>query len=240
MTIQLERPQPRRRPRRRSWLVVGTVLLAVGLTVLGAIGWTTWRDDETMARAQESAGAELQHRWSVPDDGAALRYGDPVARITIPRFGADWSYTILEGTGQDVLAEGPGHYPGSAGPGALGNFAVAGHRVGHHGVFDDAAELQPCDAIVVETRTQVLTYRMLPTPGEAAGSCATPPTSVPGREIVTPDADRVLWPVPDTTPTTKPYLALITLTTCHPRFSARQRMIIHGVLTDVREKGVSA
>jgi sortase A len=236
MTIQLDHPQPRQGRRRRPWLVVGTVLLLVGLIVLGGIGWSLWRDDVTMQRAQQAAGAELQRQWSVPDDGSVLRYGDPVATITIPRFGADWRYTILHGTGQDVLADGPGHYPGSAGPGALGNFALAGHRVGHDGVFDDAAELRPCDPIIVETRTQVLTYRMLPSPGEPSGTCTTPATTVPGREIVTPDADRVLWPVPDTTPTTTPDLALITLTTCHPRFSARQRMIIHGVLTDAREK----
>jgi sortase A len=236
MTVQIDRPRLQQRRRRRPWLVVGVALLVVGLTVLGAIGWSLWRDDVTMQRAQQVAGAQLQQRWSIPDGGTALRYGDPVAKISIPRFGADWSYTILEGTGQDILADGPGHYPGTAGPGALGNFALAGHRVGHDGVFDDAAELQPCDAIIVETRTQVLTYRMLPSPGEPSGTCSTPPTSVPGREIVTPDADRVLWPVPDTTATTRPQLALITLTTCHPRFSARQRMIIHGVLTDVREK----
>src|SRR6185312_11348388 len=82
--------------------------------------------------------------------GTAGRYGSPLARLHVPW--RERPYTVLEGAGQDVLARGPGHYPGTALPGEVGNVALAGHRVGHGAPFDPAGTLVSCDAVVVETR----------------------------------------------------------------------------------------
>lgn len=59
-----------------------------------------------------------------PDNGQAF------SRIYIPRLGPDYQYAVLAGTSQDVLAAGPGHYMDTQAPGELGNFAIAGHRMG--------------------------------------------------------------------------------------------------------------
>ncbi|WP_168172365.1 class E sortase [Pseudonocardia sp. EC080610-09] len=228
------RPGPARSG--RAWRRAGAALLVLALVLAGGLGYSVWRDHTVMAQGQQEAGAELVQAWAGQQAAparsvtAGLAEGDPFARIQIPRFGDDWSYTILQGTSQDVLARGPGHYPRSADPGELGNFALAGHRVGHAGVFDRAAELQPCDPIVVTTATTHYTYKVLPYPGADATDCDLPATATVGRQIVTPDASEVLNPVPGQAADTPPAAALITLTTCHPRYAAQQRMIIHGVL----------
>ena len=88
--------------------------------------------------------------------------GQGIAKMFIPALGADYEFTIIEGTTQADLAIGPGHYTGTALPGQPGNFAVAGHRVGEGDPFNDIDLVQPCDAIVVETQSDWYVYRMLP------------------------------------------------------------------------------
>ncbi|MBV8160606.1 MAG: class E sortase, partial [Acidimicrobiia bacterium] len=55
---------------------------------------------------------------------------------------------MFEGVGLDVLANGPGHWPGTAMPGDNGNAVVAGHRVTHTHPFLDIDQLQPGDQVV--------------------------------------------------------------------------------------------
>ncbi|WP_273409124.1 sortase domain-bontaining protein [Corynebacterium ureicelerivorans] len=59
-------------------------------------------------------------------------------------------------------AHWPGHYPVTQLPGQDGNFAVAGHRVGKGAPFNDLGALEACDAVVVETKQEWVTYRVLP------------------------------------------------------------------------------
>ncbi|MFC7618440.1 sortase domain-bontaining protein [Actinokineospora soli] len=143
---------------------------------------------------------------------------------------------------------GPGHYADTAYPGEPGNFAVAGHRVGKGAPFNDIDLLNSCDAIVVETRYSWFVYRVLPKADEVDGwakeraadpRCAgvsplgAPYDGVVGQEIVSPGQGEVIAPVPG-----KPgaeasvgeRVTLMTLTTCHPRFSDRQRLIVHAVM----------
>jgi sortase (surface protein transpeptidase) len=181
--------------------------------------------------------------------------GKAFAKMYIPVFGPDYHFSIVEGTTDKHLEVGPGHYVGTALPGNPGNFAVAGHRVGKGAPFNDLDLLSSCDAIVVETQATWVVYRMLPTSGEEAGwaegkaknpKCAkvaplkdsANPASGPysktvGQEIVTPQQGEVISPVPHFTgelPVAE-QAALMTLTTCHPRFSDKQRLIVHAVLT---------
>jgi sortase A len=226
---------------------IGELLLTAGVVVLLFSGYllygTAWETD----RDQRSASAELDRQWAAlpgPDAPAAPAppvdapaNGEPVARLHVPRFGR--AFTVLEGTGQAVLARGPGHYPGTALPGGIGNTAVAGHRVGHGAPFDPADTLRSCDPVVVESRDTWWVYRVLPLPGEEAdwalsagtrpGCAGVVPVGVPGREVVDP-ADRTVIAAVPGRPTAVPQLALLTLTTCNPRFSARQRLIVHAVL----------
>jgi sortase A len=186
----------------------------------------------------------------VADPGARRRNyqtidGQGFAKIFVPAFGADYAFTIIEGTSTDDLYAGPGHYADTQYPGEPGNFAVAGHRVSKGSPFNQLALLASCDALVIETQSDWFVYRVLPMQNEAAGwdaakhaHCAgvSAPTGqyarTVGREITVPSDYAQVLPVPHVSSSSVPAAAqrLITLTTCHPQFSDAERMIVHGVL----------
>ncbi len=83
----------------------------------------------------------------------------------MPAFGEDYAVPLLEGVDDDALASGLGHFPDAADPGAVGNFALAGHRVTHGEPLRDLPGLRVGDEVVVETRDAVYTY-VLDTGGE--------------------------------------------------------------------------
>ena len=177
--------------------------------------------------------------------------GQGFAKIYVPSFGADYSFTIIEGTSTNDLYVGPGHYSDSQYPGEQGNFAVAGHRVSKGSPFNELGLLNSCDALVIETQSDWFVYRVLPMQGDVASwkttqhaHCAgvSPQTGqyaqTFGREITVPSDYAQVLPVPHVESATVPANAerLITLTTCHPQFSDTQRMIIHGVLVKTYKK----
>ena len=224
-------------------MAIGTVLLAVVVQQVHGTG-------QTFQVAQRDAAVTLQARWEQPVPSAAtVPEGEGIVRLYAPRLGPDFAYTVVAGTTQDALARGPGHYTGSALPGQPGNFAVAGHRVTHGAPFGDVDRLESCDALVVETDASWFVYRVLPMPEEAPGWAAgkgaqercrgvaplpAPYRDVTGQLVVEPQAVTRIAPVPgmlpgeDLAPAAR--ARLITLTTCHPRYSARERLIVHGVL----------
>ncbi|MFP5068501.1 class E sortase [Pseudonocardia nantongensis] len=217
------------------WRIGGALLLLAGLVTAGLLGAAAAQDRLKFAEGQSQAKAALDqagaaepvvgHSEGAPD-------GTPLARMRIPRLGTDMDYVVLQGTGPDVLSRGPGHYRATAGPGEVGNFAVAGHRNGRAGVFEQLDQLRPCDVIEVATETRYLTYEVLPYADSSTTNCGLAPGPVPGRQIVTPSRDDVLNPVPGQKETAEATAALITLTTCHPWNSSAQRLIVHGVLTE--------
>lgn len=210
---------------------VGQTLITLGVVVLLFIVYEVWVTDQINEGVQSELTQDLRQRWETdedplqrPDGGPAqLPLGEGFAFIRIPSFGLDYVRLILEGTDEDKLTEGPGHYPDSALPGEVGNFAMAGHRVGKGSPFLNLDRLEPGDAIIIETSQTWYVYRML------AESGADDAEGIPGREIVDPGAIDVVDPVPGA-PGAEPTRSLLTLTTCHPKFSASQRMIIHAEL----------
>jgi LPXTG-site transpeptidase (sortase) family protein len=171
--------------------------------------------------------------------------GEGFAKIYVPAFGADYVFTIVEGTDPDDLYVGPGHYADTQFPGQQGNFAVAGHRVSKGSPFNDLGLLASCDSLVIETQDDWFVYRVLPMQDEVATWTTTKRDHCAGvnvqegqyaqafgRTIVDPGDYQVVLPVPgvDSLAVPKNAERLITLTTCHPQFSDAQRMIIHGVL----------
>ncbi len=180
--------------------------------------------------------------------------GQGFANIYIPAFGPDYNYTIVEGTTTDDLYGSPGHYDDTQYPGELGNFAVAGHRVSKGSPFNALGVLSSCDAMIIETRDDWFVYRVLPmadqaadwNPGSRAECADVSPLGgdyqgVFGREITLPSDYPQVLPVPHRDVSGAAGLAaatqrLITLTTCHPQFSDRERMIVHGVLTKTYAK----
>jgi sortase A len=249
--------------------VTGELLITMGLVVLLFVVYEVYVTDWLSAGKQRDATAALDQRWAsepppLPTQAANERTekfrpadGEGFAKLYVPVFGSDFVFTVLEGTTDQVLEVGPGHYKGTAFPGEPGNFAVAGHRVGKGAPFNDLHLLRSCDALVVETAQHWLIYRVLPMPEEVAGWAAgrgvdprcvsvnplgEPYAGVAGREIVRPTQREVVAPVPgrpelsfDLLPPNQ-RAALITLTTCHPQFSAKERLIVHGVLVKVYPK----
>ena len=200
---------------------VGQLMLTVGYVLILFVVYELWVTDLQSNARQDELTAELREEWTQPAAvPAELQGGEAFALLHIPRLGADYARAIVEGTGTEELEQGPGHYPGTAMPGQQGNFAVAGHRVGRGSPFLEIDVLRAGDPIVVETADSWYVYRVL---GPAQGG-------VPGQQVVSPSDVSVIAPTPSGPPDGSPTGAYLTLTTCHPEYSARQRLIVHAVL----------
>lgn len=163
-----------------------------------------------------------------PPGAVEADIGDPFAVLHLPRLGDDWSRVVVEGASEVQLERGPGHYTGTAMPGQQGNFAVAGHRVGRGSPFLDLDRMRPGDPVVVETDDSWFVYRVL---GDAAsGDFDGDPSGIPGRQIVRPSQVEVISPTPGGPATGEASGAYLTLTTCHPKYSAQQRLVVHARL----------
>jgi sortase (surface protein transpeptidase) len=226
---------------------VGQTLITFGLVALLFVVYELWVTDVLAARQQDRLSEEIQHLWrdaptvtppeAAPSDTPApapaptpieVTLGEPFAVLHIPRLGAGWSRVVVEGAAEVQLAQGPGHYIGTALPGEQGNFAMAGHRVGRGSPFLDLDLMLPGDPIVVETAGDWFVYRFI---GEVAtGDFAGDPSGIPGQEIVGPADVAVISPTPGGAETDPPTGAYLTLTTCHPKYSARQRLVMHARL----------
>jgi sortase A len=137
----------------------------------------------------------------LPVDLPRPKPGEAMARIRIPKIGVD--KTVVEGVTLTQLKRGAGHYPESPLPGQKGNAAIAGHRTTYGAPFHNVDKLAKGDQIQVETIQGKFVYE------------------IDSIEIVKPDDVRVLDDKGDNR---------ITLTACHPKYSARERIIISGVL----------
>ena len=140
--------------------------------------------------------------------------GKAIATIRIPRLGSSWQQTVFNGISEKFLAKGLGYYPGTALPGALGNFAVAGHRVTQGHPFRELDRLVVNDPIAVQVGTKIYLYKVVNT------------------KIVSPTDIREIFPVPGNLNAIADK-AMLTFTTCHPKGSAKKRLVVHAVLDSV-------
>jgi sortase A len=201
---------------------LGEVLITLGMLLLLFVAWQLWWTDVTANRAQASTIQALEKGFGPagrPERRAAgpqatlrkVPLGQAFAIVRIPRFGADYARPVLEGTDRDTLIKGMGHYSGTAFPGQVGNFALAGHRTTYGRPLNNIDLLQKGDVIVVETKASYIVY------------------TVDRHVIVTPDKVEVIAPVPQR-PGAKPTQAWLTMTACHPKFSAQYRYIVFAKL----------
>jgi sortase A len=226
---------------------LGQTLITFGLVALLFVVYELWVTDIFAAQEQNHLSEQIHEQWAdaptvepAPADPAApapftpatidVGVGQPFAVLHIPRLagGDGYSRVVVEGVAQTQLAQGPGHYIGTAMPGQQGNVAFAGHRVGRGSPFLDLDQLRPGDPVVVETADAWFVYRVLGDP--ATGSFTSDPSGIPGQEIVRPTDVSVISPTPGGPAAGPASGAYLTLTTCHPKFSARQRLIIHARL----------
>ncbi len=197
--------------------VVGELLITAGVVVgLFTVYTLFWTGVET-ANEQEA----LEEQFSsvdpapTPDDPPATTdpglSGDAYARLTIPRLGDDWRWIVVQGVDLETLTRGPGHYPDTVDPGEVGNFAVAGHRATYGEPFAYLDRVQVGDEVRVERAGMLHTY------------------VVTESFITDPSDTDVLLPVPGQ-PGVEAKEAVLTLTTCHPRWSSNERLIVHAAL----------
>lgn len=207
----------------------GELLITFGLVVLLFAGYEIWGKAVIVEAHQNDLSSQLAQEWGAtadptvgpttgPATGPTVKpkppaEGRPVAGLYIPKFDKHW--VVVEGVSPEDIRYAPGRYPDSAMPGEVGNFSVAGHRI--RSTFWRLDELKTGDAIVVETKTEWLVYRVYQ------------------QRIVKPSQVEVVAPVPGK-PGQKPTEKLLTLTTCNPKFDNYQRLIIHARLDHTQAK----
>ncbi len=216
----------------RGWAAVGVLgelLITLGVVLLLFVAYQLWWTNVVATRAADDAVAQLQDSWLRPpepgqpgtgsgDEYVEPEFGTAFALMYIPRLSDKvWATPIVSGVQEAQLAQGIGHYPETALPGQVGNFAVAAHRATNGEPFRDIDRLQVGDEVYVETRDEWFVYRL------------------ERDQIVTPQDVWVVTPVPGD-PGATPTDALITLTTCHPRWASTERWIWWGTLTQRIDK----
>lgn len=217
---------------------VGWVLIGSALLIFAFLGYqlfvTDLLNDRVQAAAMEELDDELTERRatlpapeevtvtvpSVPDEPESTTTstttptieflpeeagdeGSTLGRLTIPAIGVD--EVMFEGWSRETLKMGPGHMPGSPVPGQPGNAVVSGHRTTYGRPFFDLDQLEEGDVIAVETAVGRHVF-------EVRRTLIVEPTDVWVTEHI-PGS----W---------------ITLTTCHPQFSAAERLIIQAELIE--------
>ena len=198
--------------------------------MLGYVGWQLYGTNYVSRQQQAQAVEEVREIWAQPAEPAQQARdtgpkGAASALIRIPRFGRDYVMPVFDGTSDEVLAKGFGHFDHAAGPGERGNYALAAHRVTHGEPLRDMPRLQPGDIVEVETRSAVHVYRLDTDP----------------NELVVTFED--VWVVDERPDNPEPggveapeHPRLITLTTCAELFHTDERMIAFGHLVQTRDK----
>jgi sortase A len=171
-----------------------------------------------MAKTTQLFG-ELEQSWArpveagpgkasgAPDMPITLSEGRGFAILRIPAFGPGYHWIVVEGVNRRDLEEGPGHYPGTASPGRLGNVVISGHRTTYGHPFNRLNKLHSGDIVDLQVRRTIYYYRVL------------------GTQVVDPADVAVTFPVPGHLGA-KPRKRLLTMTTCNPEYSAAQRLVV--------------
>ena len=203
----------------------GWLFISVGVIVLLYLVYSLLYTNRATASAQNEMEkdwlAELEGGGALPSEGpdgeaAPPDPGSAVAALEFRRPGQEDPLVhkkplyVVQGVSLGDLQRGPGHYPGTALPGDTGNFAVAGHRTTYGAPFFNLDQLREGDEVIVTARDgKRYTYR------------------VHSQEIVAPSHTWVITPDPLKLGRDKKTL---TLTTCNPRFSNAQRLIVFAEL----------
>jgi sortase A len=205
--------------------IFGKLLISVGFGVLLFVAWTLWGTGLYSNEQQDSLRDEFaqlpgrtvsNERPGRPPPGYNPRPGQPVFLLKIPAI--DMDQVVVEGVGNEDLRRGPGHYPSCRGaftkplctefpeawPGERGRVIVSGHRTTYGAPFWDLNKLKTEDRILIETKWGDFTYE------------------VTRKDLVLPDSPAVVIQELDGRE--------LALTTCNPRFSASQRLIVYATL----------
>lgn len=230
-------PAPTPTSRHRVARVVGAIgrlMMTSGVVILLLVAYQLWGTSLQTNRAQrelarefealvgedvetppttegptttEDATPETAPPQVAPSDLVPPGEGDAIGRMRVPAMGRDsWLY-IVEGIDPSQLKRAAGHYPGTPLPGQAGNASVAGHRTTYSAPFHNIDDLVPGDEIFFETIQGSFTYEVRDT------------------VIVDPLDTSVIQPR-NPTPDNPAGENVVTLTACHPKYSAAERIIV--------------
>ncbi len=221
-----DRPKPKKD---WYWFLgrLGSSLITLGLLMFLFVGYQLWGTGIEEAQSQN----KLENRFSeiailssatsstslapsnseppvtttlAPPEPIVVNEGDPIAIIDMPTIGV--TKYVVAGVQTADLKKGPGHYPGTPFPGELGNASIAGHRTTYGEPFRHLDDLNLGDPIIItDLLGRQFTY--LVTNQQVVGA-------TDSWVVATTDRNK----------------AILTLTTCHPEFSAKQRLIISAEL----------
>ena len=193
---------------RRGLSVLSALLLVGAAAFLGYPVYTNFQHDRLQGQLDtELASPRLQQDFRDRKIGV----GDALTRIKIPALGVD--SVVVEGTTETALRAGAGHYATTALPCENGNMAIAGHRTTFGKPFANIDQLKEGDIVTLETPIGRCDYEV-----EKAPPPFRSPASFAAAWVVAPNDLRVI--------NQDPAKAELTLTTCHPKGSAKERLII--------------
>jgi sortase A len=196
----------RRRWLRRSLSVTSVALALVAVGMIGYPFYTNLYADRLQSRLRtQFSSPELRQDYEqcrqvgLADSSCQIEDGDSLTRIEIPDLQID--VVVVEGVSASALRAGAGHYPSTPLPCEAGNVGIAGHRTTYGRPFHDLDQLEPNDEIILHTPVGSCTYRMIEAPARVS------PNDVSVIASAGPGVNR------------------LTLTTCHPPGSARERLV---------------
>jgi len=203
---------------RRALSALSVVLFVAGVAMfaypLGTDFYSRWEQGKL---GNKFSTSEFRQSYST----RTIPVGSPLTRLRIPKIKVN--VLVVEGTTAAALRAGAGHYPETPLPGEAGNVGVAGHRTTFGRPFNHLDQLGPGDEVILETPFKIYHYFAVKS---FDGKANPHPVSPKDFGVVRQDPKRH-W---------------LTLTTCHPKGSARQRLVLRLELNpklteDVKVKG---
>jgi LPXTG-site transpeptidase (sortase) family protein len=199
--------QPRRRRRQTLALcAVGIAVAAAGTIALSRLGNLADENQAHVSAANPPSPATDPPPTAPPFVATPpiVALGDPIGMLAMSKL--DKVSIVLAGQRDEELKEGVGHLPGTPMPGEFGNAVIAGHRTTYGAPFGDLDLLEVGDRIVIESLQGHFEYRVV-------------------EQHVTDAADQsVLANVPDK--------RMLTLITCHPKFTSQLRLVVTAILVE--------
>jgi sortase A len=211
------------------WVLLLSVAGMLGLvgTALHQQVWTNYASHvrasdvrEQLVQTWQQGKATVQAARATDSSVSVdMQEAEAFALLYIPRLGDDvWATPILEGVSPSALDSGVGHYVGTALPGELGNFAVAGHRATYGEPFAAFDQLKRGDRVYVRTMTEWFVY-------------------VLDKNLkVKPKDVWVIDPQPGQLARTVASDRLLSLVTCDPRWGSARRWVWWGHLVATHPK----
>lgn len=194
---------------RRALSVLSVVLFLAGVAMFGyPVGTDVYSQVQQGHLDNQFASPQLQQAYRVHK----VPVGQVLTRLIIPQQGINLDVLVVEGTSPAALRAGAGHYPGTPLPGDEGNVAIAGHRTTFGRPFNHLDEMHPGSLVILETPFARYTYVAV----QPFASHANP-------WVVSPTDYGVV--------ANQKGVHLLTLTTCNPKGSARERLVLRLELT---------